>query len=220
MTPPGEAKPIAAITGFGPLKRTQIDSLSTQPRVTLDSLASGWPWGITLDVGDVLLTLVGFAVTIVGVWKSKTAAQRAEEAAEQTRRAIGHTQTIVDVTAVIASMEELRRLHRAEAWHVLADRYGALRVKLVTIRSTRSPLTPDQQSTLQSAIQHLADFEKSVERAVKRFKRSASNEQAADASPPDKRRLPDLAAYNAIVSNQIDLLTELLLQLQQGFTNA
>jgi hypothetical protein len=63
-------------------------------------------------VAGVLISIVGFTVTLWGVFKSKRAAQAAEEAARSTRDRIRLLDTAVDFSTAIAALEEIKRLHR------------------------------------------------------------------------------------------------------------
>lgn len=153
------------------------------------------------DIASVLglfVSLVGFLVTIYGVWRSKRSAQRAEAAARRATEAIASMHSITDLASVLAALEEVKRLHRTSAWTLLPDRYGSLRGKLVALRTSRPRLSEDQNATLQGAIQHLANLEATVDRAL-----------AASKTPSNVPRL------TSIVSDQIDKLTELLAQLHR-----
>jgi hypothetical protein len=144
------------------------------------------------------VSIIGFLVTVIGVWRSKNAAQRAEEAAERTRETMTAMQSIVDLSSVLAALTELKSLHRASAWGLLLDRYGSLRVKLIAVRTSRPQLSEDQRAILQGTIQHLADLEKIVDRAL-----------ASSKLPGNIPRL------TSIISDQIDKLTELLVQVHR-----
>jgi hypothetical protein len=80
----------------------------------------------------ILLTVVGFAVTIRNVHVSSRASLRAEQAAVETRRAIRLFDTIAEVAGAVSALEEIKRLHRDGAWPVLPDRYSALKKSLIT----------------------------------------------------------------------------------------
>ena len=77
-------------------------------------------WVESNSVGDVAslvgvcISLIGFAVTLWNVRRSRTAAQRAEEAARKTRRSIRILESVYDFAAAISMLEEIKRLHREE----------------------------------------------------------------------------------------------------------
>jgi hypothetical protein len=151
----------------------------------------------------IIISLVGFAVTLIGVVKSKTAAQRAEAAAKATRDSIGLLKTVVDFTTAISALEEIKRLHRTNQWVLLPDRYAALRKILVGLRGTDVALSADQQSSLQNALTNLYAVETAVERALEAG--------AAPAKP---------AKFNAVLSRDIDALLMALGELQNAHSGA
>jgi hypothetical protein len=154
-------------------------------------------WGDLASVADLFLSIFGFALTIFGVWRSKKSAQRAEEAVERMRKVILRSDTIADFSAVLTVMEEIKRLHRVNAWHLLPDRYSLLRRKLVTIRTANAGFSEEHQTALQSAVQHFTSIEQRVERSL-----------ASNTAPPNAAKL------NQIVSAQIDRLEEVLTTLK------
>jgi len=156
-------------------------------------------WGDIASVVGVFLTIIGFAATIFGVWRSKNAAEQAEQAAIATRQSIAHFDAIADLSSATAIMDEIRRLQRHGAWAVLPDRYSELRRRLVTIKASHVQMTDAQRQTLQATVETFADLERKVERAV-----------AANAAPPNPAKLND------IVSAQIDEVHAVLLSLQHS----
>jgi hypothetical protein len=125
-----------------------------------------------------ILSVVGFGVTIYGVWRAKGAAQAAEQASANARDVLIRSTIIADLAGAMSTMEEIKRLHRVDAWHLLPDRYSVLRRTLISIRASNLNLDESAQKTLQSAIQHFASIEQSVERAL-----------AVQSSPKDVPRL-------------------------------
>ena len=138
---------------------------------------------------DLLLGIVGFGLTFWGIWRSKTAAEIAEKAAERARDAIIRTDTIALISAAVTAMDEIKRLHRVPAWQILPDRYSQLRKLLISVRGANANLQPDYASVLQGAIQQFSTMEDEVERAL-----------TSNRAPPNQARL------NRIVSTQGDNL--------------
>jgi hypothetical protein len=128
-------------------------------------------WIVDHKIGDlasiagVLISIVGFGLTVHGVRKSKNAAIRAEEAATAMRDSIRLLDTIIDFAAAISLLEEIKRLHRAQAWNALPDRYAALRKLLISVRRGVD-LRENQESMIQSAITNLLTIETQVEKAI------------------------------------------------------
>jgi hypothetical protein len=94
------------------------------------------------------------------------------------------------------ALEDIRRLHRLEAWPALPDRYTSLRRDLIAIRGRTPKFTKDQKESIQAAIQQLSNIEKQVEKAM------------GGSVPLDVHRI------NEVVSKQIDRLALVLVDLQ------
>ena len=150
-------------------------------------------WGDLASIVGLLVSLVGFAITIWGVMRSKNAAQRAKEEVQRVRHSISMLDTVMDFSAAITIMDEIKRLHRASAWPMLPDRYSTLKRILITIRSSSDSISDEYKAALQSAILTFSDIEKKVEKAL-----------STNTSPPK------VAQLNEIVSVQLDRLNEVL----------
>ena len=155
-------------------------------------------WGDIASVVGVFISLVGFAVTIWGVLRSKSAAQRAESAADAARKSILRSDTLMELSASVTMMEEIKRLHRASAWSVLPDRYSILKSHLVSIRTSNPTLKVEHQAALQSAILQFGDMEKRIEKTIS-----------------GKSGPPSVATLNEIVSAQVNKINEILAVLKQ-----
>jgi hypothetical protein len=103
---------------------------------------------------------------------------------------------------VIRVLEDIRRLHRLQAWAALPDRYTSLKRDLIGIRTRTPSFTPAQRSTLQAAIQQLSNIETQVENVI----------GGSDA--------PNVPRMNQIIARQIDRLVEILVELQEGIERA
>lgn len=155
-------------------------------------------WGDLASVAGVGLTILGFAATLIGVFKSKSAAEKAAAAAREMRASLLYVDTVAELASALTTMEEIKRLHRAAAWPVLPDRYATLRRQLVGIVSAGSPVSDGHRGALQIAIDQLVAIERKVETAIAR----------SDA-PPNPAKL------NQVVSEQIDRLEAVLRTLQR-----
>jgi hypothetical protein len=56
------------------------------------------------------VSAVGFVVTIIGVWRSKSAAQEASMVARQVREDLGRTNAVAEFAAAISAMSEIKTL--------------------------------------------------------------------------------------------------------------
>lgn len=155
-------------------------------------------WGDSASIGGLVVSIVGFVITIYAVFKSKSAALQAAEAATNTKTLLIHSATIADVSAAVISMQEIKRLHRAKAWAILPDRYAALRERLVAIRSSNPAMEAHSVAAIRSAEEQFSKLERRVDRAI------------ADGVDP-----PGTAKFNEIVSAELDRLQEVLTALKQ-----
>ena len=158
-------------------------------------------WLTDYHVGDlasitgVVISVVGFIITLWNVRRSKSAAERAEAAANEARLLMRGYQTVADFSAAIAIMEEIKRLHRTGQLDVLLDRYAALRKVLIGVRRLSPSMNEAVENQLQSAITTLATMEDLVERS-----RSAGS-------------APNFVRLNRLISRDIDALHAVLIDM-------
>jgi len=148
---------------------------------TLQFIADRW--------GD-LASALGLLVGLVGFWITIRAALKAKRAAEDARDRISTIDTVSQCSQAMSIMEEIKRLHREEAWAILPDRYATLRGLLVTIRSSDARLSEDQRQILSEVIQYASGVEHRIEKSIQ-----------AKTAPPS---IPNL---NKGMSEQLDRLT-------------
>lgn len=159
-------------------------------------------WGDLASVAGLAVSVIGFLLTIVGVWRAKSAAEAAQNAARQTKEVIVRSDMIADISAVISMMNEIKRFHREGNWSGSLERCSEIRQKIISIRGTGSNLTKEHQTFLSSAGQQFKDIETQVETVAAGKKRS----------------LP-YATLNVIVSEQVDRLNEVLVTLKRNLGN-
>jgi hypothetical protein len=174
------------------------ENFSRLPQPLLDWLARTRAGDLASILG-LVVSIIGFVITIYNVRRSRTAAQAAETAAREMRAKLSTQDSIVAITTAITAMNEVRRLHRDGAWTLLPDRYTVLRQSLIAIRSGAVPLSPDQLRLLQAAIQQFASIERQVDQAI-----------------VDPDTVLDRVKLNQIVSKQSDRLIELLVQIRNS----
>ena len=155
-------------------------------------------WGDLASVIGAALTFIGFLLTIAGVWRSKSAAEGAQRAAEATRASLAQYDAVADLAAATGLMDEIKRLQRLQAWPVLPDRYAELRRRLVAVKSSDARLTDRQRQVFQATVEKFADLERRIERWLA------------------KGTTPNPAKLNDIVSSQIDEVQAVLLAVQRN----
>jgi hypothetical protein len=155
------------------------------------------PAGNIASILGVVISLIGFFLTIRNVLKSKSAALAAEQAVQRVVEDVHRINVVSELSEAISIMGEIKRLHRENAWSIMPDRYSHLRAALVDIKTMGQNLSTRHKSSLQSAIVHFAEMEKQVEIAL-----------------TTKQEPLDVASLNEIVSKQMDNLREILVQTQ------
>ena len=143
-----------------------------------------------------LLTVVGFVITILNVRKTKRAAEAAEKAANEISNKISLVNVVVSLSAAMTSMAEIKRLHREGAWSLLLERYAAMRKALIEIRVHTPNLSYRERKLLQGAVTYFTDAENVME----------INNGAPSAA--------DVPRLNLALTKHVNDLTELLERLK------
>lgn len=111
------------------------------------------------DVSGLILTIIGFSITIWNVRKSRFAA-------EEMRKQIYRIDTIAELSLIVSGMEEIKNLMRMRALQHLPFRFGTLRTRLVTIRAQSTALSDEDKSLIQGAITQFLAMERKIDRAI------------------------------------------------------
>ncbi len=180
-----------------------VFALTVDSSVTAPSFIDGfrtWSniWGNSIGVLGFVLTIVGFCVTLWNLKKSRRAAEAAQQAADRTAAVLQHQDLIADLSACMAGLDEIKRLHRALAWHSLADRYVVLRQRLSRVEANGPNLEPEERATIARARAKFAEIAHQVEKAI-----------------AEPNAAPNPVKLNQIVSTQIDALDLVLLRAQR-----
>lgn len=123
-------------------------------------------WGNVLSLLGLVVSVVGFALTVAQVRQTKTAAQAAEAAAKRAREAILKSEILVNCSAAIGIFEELKRLHWGAAWTIALDRYSALHQILMGLKAEPGVLSEDQKTTIAGVSEQISAMERRVERGL------------------------------------------------------
>lgn len=153
------------------------------------------------SIAGVIISVIGFVLTVYNVVRSREAAELAQRAAQSTRDSIETFETVIDLSSVIGMLEETKRAHRNHQWAALPDRYAILRKTLIAVRQSHK-LSDRQAAVLQGAIANLRDMEQAVERLL-----------------PDVPK-DTYPKFNALLSENIDELTGVLAEIKFAETGA
>jgi hypothetical protein len=151
--------------------------------------------GDLASVAGVAISVVGFVITVWNVRRSKSAAERAEAAANEARLLMRSYQSVAEFSAAITIMEEIKRLHRTGQLDVLLDRYAALRKILIGARKLSPSSDDTMDNQIQSAITTLATMEDLVEKCR------------------SEGITPNFVRLNRLLSRDIDTLQALLVEM-------
>jgi hypothetical protein len=103
---------------------------------------------------------------------------------------------MIELAAATSALQEIKRLQRDGEWQDLLERYSTLRSALIAIRASSQVLIEQHQTVIQGAITQIRTIETKVERAI----------EAGDK--------PSAARLNAVVSDQLDKLSQVLGELR------
>jgi hypothetical protein len=155
-------------------------------------------WGDAASVLGVLISLIGFTVTLVNLWRSRSAAKQVADAVGAMRRQLSLQSAAVDLTALMGDIEEIKLLHRFGAWDAMPMRYSSIRRRLFSVKGSMPNLTKSQKASIQGVIEQFHDIEGIVETALAR-----------------KEAPKDVAGLNRLAAEQSDKLTSILVVVQQ-----
>lgn len=155
-------------------------------------------WGNIASLAGVLISIVGFTLTLIGVIKSRSAAESAKSSAAEVRQKLAIKTSLVDLTRVASEVEELKLFHRANVWDALPSRYTSVRRNLLVIKETYANLSRKQKTDIQGVIGQFSSIEQIVEKAL--------------ASRQDP---PDVPTLNRIAAEQGDKINAILVSIQQ-----
>lgn len=155
--------------------------------------------GNVVGIIGLLFSVVGIAYTIIQVRKAVSSSEAAKTASQETLREVSKIDAIIEFSSVITLMEEIKRHHRGGNYQILPDCYSSVRQKLAKIRSSYSVLNLETQSRLQEAISQFRTMEDSIEKQLAK-----------------KKFTLQVANTNGIISDEIDFLNELLVEIKNN----
>lgn len=142
------------------------------------------------SVTALIISIIGFGIIIYNVIKTR-------KLSLQVRDDILRADTVLDFSSAISFMEEIKLLHRKEAWEILPERYSSLRKTLISIKESNPDISDEYKKRIQSTISILSNIENEIEQI-----------NYSKTAPPDVPRL------NQIISRQIDRLQPILIEIR------
>jgi hypothetical protein len=129
-------------------------------------------WRDVFNIVGMIVGLLGLILTILAAKagqraaeRAKTAADQARDAANQTRSRLFYVDAVGHLAEAVTIMEEVQRHHRERAWHVVLDRYVAIKKLLAAVQTTEA-VSGSHKSDLLTAIVQFNIIIREVERAV------------------------------------------------------
>jgi len=143
------------------------------------------------EIGSIA-SIVALVITVATFYQ----ARQSKRAAEQARDRVLELNAVVGIDAAIKVLEEIRRLHRLEAWTALPDRYTSLMMDLRAIRTRTPNLSPQHQKEIQKVVAQLTVMERQIEQIINR------------------KAVAEVVSLNEVVTRQINRLADLLVELE------
>lgn len=159
----------------------------------------GGPGSDAASYIGLLLTVVGFAITIAAVRRAKSTSEEVKLEVLRVRNDIQRIDTVNDLSSAILMLDEIRTLQRECKWSLLPDRYSSLKKLLISIKNSYPDLSSTHKSTLQNTLQHITDIDHKLELAIK--------------SKSEPANIPKI---NKILSLQQDNVYEMLVELRNS----
>lgn len=148
----------------------------------------------------IIITIVGFGVTLFQVYRSKSASLQAKDSVEQFQKDVLKYKTVSDLSEIIAIVNEIKELNRQHEWKLLIYQYSDLKRKLIETRRTNVELSKFQNQKIQDMIFIISDIGDKVEDIVnKKLNVDEFN----------------VTKINRIISDRADGLYEILIELKE-----
>jgi len=145
-----------------------------------------------IGITSLSITIIGFIIIIYNV-------NRNRKLSAGIRNDLKRVDSISEFSSAISCMDEIKTLHRMEAWQILPNKYSTLRKSLITIREINPDISDESKRIIQSTISILASIENEIERI--NFEDSHK---------------PNIAKLNQTISRQMDKLQPVLIEMQNN----
>lgn len=144
--------------------------------------------------GD-LASVLGLGLTTWAALRAGSAARAAKEVKDR----MFSLDTLTEISAALATLDEIKRHQRQGAWEVVLDRYAIVRKHLVRVEQMNPGFTDAQQSEFAKTMKQFRIIESRVERAR---------------ANPEENPI-DSAKLNGIISDQADVLERIMIAIKQ-----
>lgn len=97
---------------------------------------------IDYNIGDyssifgILITIIGFGITLFQVLKTKSASVYAKDSINEFKHEVMKFKTVSDLSEIVAIMSEIKELNRQKQWNLLIFRYDDLKKRLIEVETS------------------------------------------------------------------------------------
>ena len=105
-----------------------------------------------LGLAGIIVSLLGFGVAIWQLWKVKTAAESARDAAQSAKDGIRRLDSIVGFTSVSRSIDEIKEACRRDDFERLPMLFDQARKSLITARENSPTVGTTDNQTIQKSL--------------------------------------------------------------------
>lgn len=122
--------------------------------------ATGW-----LGLVGLILTLLGFGITIFNVARSRSAAERAEDAANLAVGEVKKLKVITDLSGAISELDSIRRTGRDGQWREVSDRLSYVRKLLIGVSIQYPTMQNEDVEIIKHAVSAFAEVQKDIDKS-------------------------------------------------------
>ena len=108
-------------------------------------------WSFWIAVVGLMLTAIGFAVTIYQVKRTRSAADSAEREVKRIERSLNRYEIVNEATRASAALATARNFLRSGLWAHVADNYEVVRGGLEALRADAEDLTDAHRTRIDEA---------------------------------------------------------------------
>ncbi|WP_222288198.1 hypothetical protein [Rhizobium leguminosarum] len=112
-----------------------------------------------LGLLGIILSLVGFGVSLVQIRKTKNAAESARDAATLATESVRKLDSVISFATVSKALSEMKDTLIKEDYELLAGLFDKARKALIDARENHPGLTDDQRRSIQKALSFLKSLE-------------------------------------------------------------
>ncbi|MFZ5705867.1 MAG: hypothetical protein ACOY5R_11450 [Pseudomonadota bacterium] len=156
-------------------------------------------WSFWLGIIGFIVSLLGFAVTIYQLQKTRSAADAAKDEARRIEGILQRYEVASEATRASAALGTAKNYVRNGLWPSAADSYEIVRDGLLALRSEAVDLTDDHRKKIDEACAFIKELCAKIERDVQRGRQST-----------------DVAKVVAVMSEHSILLSEITRIIQKG----